>query len=196
AIEQDEEVTWVSENGKLVLPLCIEGRHPFTASAAGGGPTYVQSQSVPVDKPVAKDATKDEKKQELIALLNVPEHLTDIVKNAGLRVYYHKYKACLQAQELLTQKIKQGSWPAGVKKPTQTEIIELFVSKSSWHKYLTKAFHDISHYPVLKSWLEEEVGAPTDAEVWGVTLATYGFAELEKEKERRQQQNKNKGKAK
>jgi hypothetical protein len=131
----------------------------------------------------------------LVALLNIPEHLAMPIKNAGLKVNYAKYKACLQAQDILSQKIKDGTWPQGVKKPTTTVIIELFVSKSYWHSYMTPAFHDISHYPLLKDWLEDLENGPADADVWGVVQTSYGFSDLQKEKQRRQQQTKGKGKA-
>jgi len=128
--------------------------------------------------------------------LNIPEQLAQNIKNAGLKLNYAKYKACLQAQETLTQKIKQGTWPAGIKKPTSTDIITLFVSKTSWHSFMTPAFHDISHYPLLKEWLEDENGGPSDADVWGTEQSSYSFPDLQKEKERRKQQTKGKGKKK
>jgi hypothetical protein len=92
--------------------------------------------------------------------------------------------------------MKDGSWPEGAKRPTVTEIVELFMSKSYWHKYITAAFHDISHYPLIKEWLEDLDNGPSDADVWGGVQTSYGFNDLIKEKERRQQQNKAKGKGK
>jgi hypothetical protein len=182
ALEDDEEVSWVTDNGHLTLAVCAEGRDSFAAPP----PSYV-----PVSQVIGKQG--DLSKNELIALLNIPEHLSKPIKNAGLRINFSKYRACLQAQDTLNQKIRDGSWPQGVKKPTSTMIIEVFVSRSYWHTYMTPAFHDISHYPLLKEWLEDLEGGPSDADVWGVVQTSYGFSDLQKEKERRQQ-SKGKGK--
>ncbi|KAM6491148.1 hypothetical protein JOM56_013387 [Amanita muscaria] len=190
ALEEDEEITWTADNGQLCLSLCAEGRD---ASAV---PTASQSSHAPgigarvaSDAPVSQVAVKsgDLSSSELIALLNVPEHLAQSIKNAGLRINYAKYKACLQAQETLSQKIKQGTWPTGIKKPTATNIIELFVSRTYWHHYVKPAFHDISHFEPLKQWLESTEGGPADAAVWGSEQTSYSFADLQKEKDRRQQ---------
>ncbi|KAM6490830.1 hypothetical protein JOM56_013699 [Amanita muscaria] len=200
AIEANVGVTWETENGQLTLSLCAEGNNIFGASyapvVASYAPVAGTSDGVPVSKVVG---TGDISKKELIALLNIPEQLTVATKNADVRLSYAKYKACLNAQETLGLKIKDGTWPSSVKKPTITQIIEIFVSKTSWHKYMTKAFHDISHHAGLKAWLEDEAGGPTDIVVWGKNQATYTISDLMKEKERLlecQQPSKGKGKGK
>ncbi|KIL55550.1 hypothetical protein M378DRAFT_90762 [Amanita muscaria Koide BX008] len=200
AIEANVGVTWETENGQLTLSLCAEGNNIFGASyapvVASYAPVAGTSDGVPVSKVVG---TGDISKKELIALLNIPEQLTVATKNADVRLSYAKYKACLNAQETLGLKIKDGTWPSSVKKPTITQIIEIFVSKTSWHKYMTKAFHDISHHAGLKAWLEDEAGGPTDIVVWGKNQATYTISDLMKEKERLlecQQASKGKGKGK
>jgi hypothetical protein len=188
ALEDDEEVSWVTANGQLTLAVCAEGKDSFATPSSFAAPSIPH---VPVSKAIGQQG--DLSKNELIALLNIPEHLAKPIKSAGLRVNFAKYKACLQAQDTLGQKIRDGSWPEGVKKPTSTIIIELFVSRSYWHTYMTPAFHDISHYPLLKEWLEDLEGGPSDADVWGIVQTSYGFSDLQKEKERRQQ-SKGKGK--
>jgi hypothetical protein len=148
---------------------------------------------VPVSKAVGNNG--DLSQNELIALLNIPEHLAQRHQNPGLRLNYAKYMACLRAQDCVSQKIRDGTWPAGVKKPTNYDIVGLFASKSYWHSYMVKAFHDINHHPVLKEWLESEGGPLGDAEVWGVAQTTYNFSDLHKEKERRAALKQGKGKA-
>jgi hypothetical protein len=194
ALEDDDEVTWDDGNGQLTLSICAEGKDSFGVTPVSHAPATGASDPPPVSKAAVKSG--DLSKKELVALLNIPEHLAQNIKNAGLKVNYAKYKACLQAQDTLSQKIKQGTWPAGIKKPTNTNIIELFVSRTYWHTYMTPAFHDISHYPPLKEWLENEDGAPADVDVWGTVQNNYSFADLQKEKERRKQQTKGKGKKK
>jgi hypothetical protein len=132
------------------------------------------------------DSTGELSKVELIALLSVPEHLTvikDDGKVTGIRSYYAKYKACLEAQETLREMCGAGTWPG--KRPTNISVIQLFVSKTNWFSYLVPAFSDINNFPVIKGWLEGEDGCVTDLELWGKEKATYTFADLQQEKERR-----------
>jgi hypothetical protein len=183
----------VADSGQFTLSLCAEGKDSL------GAPPVPQSginlnEGAPVSRAVVKSG--DLSRNELIALLNIPEHLAQIMKNPGLKVNYAKYKACHQAQDTLIHKIKEGTWPAGVKKPTNTTIIELFVSRTFWHAYMTPAFHDSSHHPVLKEWLEDSEGCPTDEDIWGKIQNNYTFTDLQKEKQCRQQQTKGKGKNK
>jgi hypothetical protein len=191
ALEEDEEVIWVRKDNKMTLSICAEGKEslglPSTSHVPGIGASVA-----PVSVAVGKGQMS---RNELIAVLNIPELLTRYVKNPGLRANYAKYKACLAAQDTLAKKRKDGSWPEGIKRPTATEIVEIFMSKSYWHKYITPAFHDISHYPLIQEWLEDLENGPSDEEVWGGVQTSYGFNDLTKEKERRQQQNKGKGKA-
>ena len=186
AVEDDEDITWVTDNGQLTLSICAEGKDIFAAPSVSHAPT-IGASGAPESKAVVQGEVS---KKELIALLNIPEQIAQPIKGAGLKINYAKYKACLKALRL---KIKEGTWPDGVKKPTSTNIIELFVSRSYWHHYMTQAFHDISHYPILKDWVEDIEGGPIDDEVWGTVQTSYGFGDLQKEKERRQQ--KGKGKA-
>jgi hypothetical protein len=192
AVEDDEEITWVPGNGQLTLSICAEGKDIFaSASVPSSHVPAIGTSGAPESKAVIQGEIS---KKELVALLNIPEQLAQPMKNPGLRLNYAKYKACIMAQDTLRQKIKDNTWPEGVKKPTSTNIIELFVSRSFWHHYMTQAFHDIAHYPLLKDWLENIEGGPTDEEVWGTIQSSYGFSDLQKEKERRQQQAKGKGK--
>ena len=80
----------------------------------------------------------DHSRNELIALLNIPEHLTRDVKAVGIRQYYARYKAFLEAQETLSKMLKAGTWPG--RKPTVITIIELFASKSTWFTYVAPGF--------------------------------------------------------
>jgi hypothetical protein len=194
AIEEDEGVTWTRENGQLTLSLCAEGRDSLAAPS-----TFHVPQVPGIDPIIVQEsaATRKMSREELIALLNVPEHLAQSIKNPGLRTNYAKYKACLDAQEVLNQKFNKDKspWPADIKKPTLTDVIELFVSRSYWHSYMTKGFHDINHYPIIKEWLENKEDGPSDEDVWGTTQSSYNFTHLQNEKKRRNEQKKGKQKA-
>jgi hypothetical protein len=41
----------------------------------------------------------DDSRKELIALLNIDEHVAEPAKNADIQVSYAKYKECLKAQQ-------------------------------------------------------------------------------------------------
>ena len=192
AMEDDEEIYWDTGPKGLSLSICAEHGDTFSAPSAPVIPavSHIGASAVPVSKVVGKKGDLSEK--ELISLLNIPEHLAQRHQNPGLKLNYAKYKACVQAQDTLSQKFRNGTWPASVKKPINSDIILLFASKSYWHSYMVKAFHDISHHAILQQWLEGGDDAPEDAEVWGTTQTTYNFIDLQKEKERRN----SKGKAK
>jgi hypothetical protein len=189
ALEDDEEVSWVTEKGQLTLVLCAEGNDGFgkpKASHGLSGFSHVQGGSAPaLVPPVSKIVSEGLSNSELIALLDVPENLARPMRNAGLRINYAKYKACLQAQEVLNQKLKDNTWPQGVKKPAASDIIKLFVSRSQWHEYMTPAFSNINDFPIIKDWLEDTEDSPSDADVWGLSKATYNFSDLQREKDRR-----------
>jgi hypothetical protein len=120
-------------------------------------------------------------RKELISLLHVPEHLTTHSKNLGIKQHYVRYKACLEAQQILNEMVRAGSWPG--KKPTENAIIELFGSKTYWFTYVKPAFKNINNFPVLKDWLEDE-GVLSDMEVWGKQKSFYTFIDLMELKKR------------
>jgi hypothetical protein len=148
------------------------------------GPSpHGSSTGTPVGAPISFPASgsKEYSKKELIALLGIPEHLTTEPKNLGLRNYYHRYKACLEAIDLVQRKAQQGTWP-GVK-PSNTQIIQIFASKSMWHTYMVPAFESINNLPDVKDWLEDKEGV-MDVDVWGKMKGNYTFTDLKELRER------------
>jgi len=127
-------------------------------------------------------------------LLNIPEYLTTDPKHIGVKQYYARYKALIRAVNEVQNRFENGTWP-GVR-PTQTEVVEIFVSKSQYHDYMTKGFDDISNYPVLKEWLEGGENSPTNISVWGFEKPQYSFNDLMEEKERMGNKKIDKGKSK
>lgn len=152
------------------------------------------SASTALTSVMPSDSNRTLEQQDLVDLLGIPEGLTKQVNNPGLRLQYARYKACIAAQHTVLQKVKEGTWPG--RKPANQEIIKFFVSKTTWHGYLSPAFSDISDYPLLKDWLEGEEGGPSDEEVWGVSKSNYTFGDLKEEKERRKKARTAKGKKK
>ncbi|KAF8813281.1 hypothetical protein BYT27DRAFT_7041273, partial [Phlegmacium glaucopus] len=62
--------------------------------------------------------------------------------------------------------------------PSQTELVEIFMSRSYWHSHVSKPFSTLARYPQMVEWLECESNYLTDFEVWHVQKSDYGFKEL------------------
>ncbi|KAK2464071.1 hypothetical protein APHAL10511_003901 [Amanita phalloides] len=75
AVEEDEDILWVTDNGQLTLAVCAEGKDILAAPV--GQPVH----TVPLSKAATKQG--DLSKNELIVILKVPEHLTQTQKNPG-----------------------------------------------------------------------------------------------------------------
>ena len=71
-------------------------------------------------------------KSQLITLLGIDSKLTgsaDIL----LPVAYQKYRAFLTASQTLEAMVANDTWT--IKRPTKSDLIELFVSKSFFHSH-------------------------------------------------------------
>jgi len=80
--------------------------------------------------PVATSTSEavDSFKSQLISLLGIPAHLVAGSRDASLPVAYLKFKAFLLACHTLEGMVGKGT--RTIRKPTRTDLIELFVSKS------------------------------------------------------------------
>ena len=115
-------------------------------------------------------------KDELIRELNVPVHLTDR-SDAPLRIAYQRWKAHHAAVDALTKRIAEGRW--SFKRPNAKQLIEMFTSKSNWHEYYVPAFQNLSDYPDMLLWLEQDDDAPSNVEVWGVDKDNFLFKDMD-----------------
>jgi hypothetical protein len=80
-------------------------------------------------------------KKDLMTHLDIPFNLANR-KDSSLHFAYQKYKAFLQANQTLAELCSSGEW-AG-KKPSVTDLIKIFQSKSMWHSHHSKAFSRVS----------------------------------------------------
>jgi hypothetical protein len=114
-------------------------------------------------------------KDQLITLLQIPVELT--LREAGdLRILYKKYLAYLNAVSTMEEMVAAKTWPG--KKPSLTDIVECFVSKTSWHDYYKATFPKLSSYPTMVKWLNGDDDAPPALEAWGVEKSVYVFRDL------------------
>ena len=126
----------------------------------------------------AVGGTTNLQKIQLMQVLNINRELSDR-KKRGLVLSYKKYKAINAAIHSVDQMVVQGVWPLP-ERPINTEIVEIFMSKSFWHSHVSKTFSLVPHYPQMVAWLEhDESDFPSDFEVWHLQKSEYGFKELD-----------------
>ncbi|KAF8804387.1 hypothetical protein BYT27DRAFT_7107556 [Phlegmacium glaucopus] len=109
-------------------------------------------------------------------ILGIDPELSDRSKK-GLVWCYKKYKAFNAAVQTMDQLSKRGQWPLP-KKPSHTELVEIFLSKSYWHSHVVKHFAFVARYPQMVAWLERDGDSPSDFDVWHLQKSEYGFKEL------------------
>jgi hypothetical protein len=133
----------------------------------------------PTSQPAAQSQTLS--KTELLTLLNIPQQLardsgSQECGEQGLRFNYQKYQACLNAVHKLGQMVKDGQWPG--RKPSETEVVELFVSKSMWYSHFKKLFSKVPRYPQMQKWLKGGEDAPEEYELWKRRVSTLSRTSL------------------
>jgi hypothetical protein len=112
---------------------------------------------------------------ELANLLGVPAHLVGS-GDVSLQIAFQKYSAYLIACQNLDRMVADRTWVG--KKPSKTDIVELFVSKSFFHSHYTQSFPKVTKYPKMVAWLEGK-GDQADIDLWGVEKPVYIFKDLD-----------------
>ena len=95
----------------------------------------VPTMSVPLLEPspfITPTVTVDRFKLQLIQLLDIPADLTG-PGDVSLKIAYKKYKAFLIAHSTFRSMVANGTWE--IKRPTKTDLIEIFVSKLFFHSH-------------------------------------------------------------
>ena len=136
-------------------------------------PSLTSSYSTPASTSTTTTLTSF--KTDLMTHLNIPLKLADHT-DGSLHLAYQKYKAFLEANATLALLCASGEWER--KKPSVTDLIEIFQSKSMWHSHHAKAFSKVADYPEMVSWLDKEKDAPSNIAVWGFEKAVYHFKDL------------------
>ena len=114
-------------------------------------------------------------KAQLISVLDIPSHLTDS-GDISLQTAYQKYKAYLLASQTVETMMANNAWM--IKRPTQTDLIELFVSKSYYHSHYKRFFSQVAQYLDMVAWLENQPDQMSDIDVWGIWRTNYTFMDL------------------
>ncbi|TFK34204.1 hypothetical protein BDQ12DRAFT_727118 [Crucibulum laeve] len=100
-------------------------------------------------------------------------------RERNVHIAYQKYKAIIIAiKGYANAKVKPGGWPSQFQNLTETEIIHMFVSKTSWHNSY-KFYHKATGFAVMYDWLQDNDSALGDIAVWGYEKAVYMFQDYE-----------------
>ena len=130
-------------------------------------------------RPSANNPFRD----NLMIRLDIPESLSKCPKgNVDIHLAWGKYKGIQAAQGLYYRMKNDGTWaepPISI-----DDIMELFVSKTVFHRNYWKLFPLVTKFPALEAWLEQGSDAPLDGDVWVDVKTVYTFADLQKNLER------------
>ena len=123
----------------------------------------------------SKSLSTETFKDELVRRLDIPHTLVGSGE-ATLQVAYQKYEAFLAAFKKYTEMKNGGTWQG--KKPTKTDLMEIFASKSYFHSHYNAFFPKVAGYHNLQAWLRNSEDKESNEEVWGVHKEVYNFKDL------------------
>lgn len=106
----------------------------------------------------------------IIETLDIPAHLTDRTKS-DIRMAYTKWLAIHDANKRLSKMHIAGTCTQ--KMPTLDNIIEMFMSKSSYFKNQKHVFSKVANFPQAEKWLLSGDDAPSDYDFWGYQKPTF-----------------------
>src|SRR5215475_1025975 len=175
AVRMAEELPWIKDDkGKWSVTLQAE---TIPSGPAGNAGPVSLSALLPSALPESDDSGFSHTLQtQLMSLLNIPKSLTVRGRNLDIRLAYAKYKATHQALDDMHRMKIEGTWPLG--NINTRAVIEVFVSKSTWHAYYDPLFSRSLKYPPLVKWLENAPDANPAHEVWGEEKTSYSLEDL------------------
>jgi hypothetical protein len=118
-----------------------------------------------------------EYKEYLVLTFDIPKHLLRENSEGGPHVNYRKYKACLKALSVAESMTAAGEW-GDVRRPSETEIVELFIGKTMWHSHFKRIFGRVPQYPQLQKWLNEDEDGPSTIDIFGEEKSSIKFKDL------------------
>ena len=101
--------------------------------------------------------------------------------NPTLQVMYRRYVHANEIYAQVTEMVNEQTWPAKLgKAPNFTDIIRLFVARTTWHNSYKVVFPCAEGYKDMLAWLEEDADCKSDLELWGVVKPRYTLTDLTK----------------
>ena len=106
---------------------------------------------------------------KIINILDIDVQITKQVAPIHLKDYFKKYSVLVS----ILPKFRSAAWQHPDsdwegKVPTEREVVEIFIGKSSWHhSWQPKFSHVIQHFPEMKKWLEDDPACQLTKTLWG-----------------------------
>lgn len=99
------------------------------------------------------------------------DHAICFDKNPTLQVIYQRYVVANNIMTEVEKMVNARKWPRELgKAPNQSEIIGLFVAKTTWYKSYVKVLDrlddDIKDHKDMRAWLRDDPDRKPDLELW------------------------------
>jgi hypothetical protein len=185
-LHDNDPVQWVAtSDGKFSLSLLAEG-----TNIESGGNFGAMASSLSMADPVVASASGSTKapfstpeiasgkgffqpgsiRDLIVTTLGLSKGLIDRSKPGDIRMAYARYVALVDTLKTLGKMSITGAW---TQKYNNDDVIEIFMSKSSYFTNHSPVFSKLNKFPAMEKWLQNGDDAPTDAEVWGYQKQTF-----------------------
>jgi len=92
---------------------------------------------------------------------------------------YQCYKLINKIYAKVTDLVTERTWPKELGKAlNQTEVVSLFVARTTWHNSYVKVFPLVEGYKDMQSWLDGSDDCKSDLQIWGVVKSKYTVGDL------------------
>ncbi|KAF8800501.1 hypothetical protein BYT27DRAFT_7021576, partial [Phlegmacium glaucopus] len=185
---QDNEDLEYNENNECHVLFCLPQTPSFALGSYPPGSSYPSSTHLSevhscADTSVSLSGPKRTRvDEELLHKLKAAgltiNHSLCYDMNPTLQVMYQRYIHIHEIQAKISDMVSERVWPRELGKSlNQTDIIGLFVAKTTWHNSYAKLFPVAEGCEDMRAWLEGD-GVKSDLEVWGVVKSKYTVGDL------------------
>jgi hypothetical protein len=180
----------------ILLEIKINSQSSYNGPVTGTGSNYVastvsvsQTTTPSTSKPLNKSSARQ---LEIMSVLDMDQSL---ISNKGSRVsletIWKRYTSITKAISI----VSSSDWDSG-KKPTDSEIIAIYSSKSVFYDQ-SKVLQHVRIYPEMIEWLERlDDQADETTSLWGYYKVGYALRDLEKWLEQKQKESRSDRKGK
>jgi len=96
-----------------------------------------------------------------------------------LQIMYQCYIHGTQLWGQISDMVNERTWPKALgKAPNHTEVVLLFVAKTTWHEIYARVFPLVDGYEDMQAWLEEDPNRKSDLQIWKVINSKYTIKDL------------------
>lgn len=96
-----------------------------------------------------------------------------------LHIIYQRYIAANEINKQVSKMRQERSWKSK-EVPSRTDVINLFVAKTTWHAFYATRIPAAEKHEEMRAWLSQEPDCMSDEELWGEEKDKYTMADLEK----------------